>query len=299
MQTQCPHCDTRFRVTENQVNAADGFVRCGICQGVFNAFEVANDHGDQASLLDEIEPADVKSIERSDTDENMDGITAESSDSHREAAESGADAANDDDREFDQVDETAASRKDAFDFFDEDINEPLPHVVPDKFKDDYASRGPSAISTLLWSVAILLLTATFILQYIWFNREQFHQVPEVRAAIKFLCEKVDCSKLSMRDPQKIKLVSRNIYTHPDEKEALMINLTFKNDAEFAQPFPIMQIAFSDVRGGIVAARRFSPQEYLRLDNPQIRLLQPFTSIDISLAIKDPGKQAMTYEFDFL
>ena len=51
MQTQCPHCDTRFRVTESQINTADGFVRCSVCKEVFNAFEVAELHDHQQSLL--------------------------------------------------------------------------------------------------------------------------------------------------------------------------------------------------------------------------------------------------------
>lgn len=39
MQTRCPHCQTTFRVSEAQLNAAKGKVRCGKCQQVFNARE--------------------------------------------------------------------------------------------------------------------------------------------------------------------------------------------------------------------------------------------------------------------
>ena len=35
--TQCPHCLTSFRVTDNQLEAADGLVRCGACLGIFSA----------------------------------------------------------------------------------------------------------------------------------------------------------------------------------------------------------------------------------------------------------------------
>ena len=35
--TQCPHCQTRFRVTHNQLSVARGVVRCGHCLQVFNA----------------------------------------------------------------------------------------------------------------------------------------------------------------------------------------------------------------------------------------------------------------------
>ncbi|MFO7602638.1 MAG: DUF3426 domain-containing protein [Gammaproteobacteria bacterium] len=39
MQTRCPHCQTTFRVSQTQLDAAHGKVRCGNCQQVFNARE--------------------------------------------------------------------------------------------------------------------------------------------------------------------------------------------------------------------------------------------------------------------
>ncbi|PZE09298.1 DUF3426 domain-containing protein, partial [Pseudomonas sp. 57B-090624] len=35
--TQCPHCQTSFRVSRAQLGAAQGAVRCGACLHVFNA----------------------------------------------------------------------------------------------------------------------------------------------------------------------------------------------------------------------------------------------------------------------
>ena len=39
LQTQCPKCETRFRVTDEQLGIAKGKVRCGNCLSVFNAIE--------------------------------------------------------------------------------------------------------------------------------------------------------------------------------------------------------------------------------------------------------------------
>lgn len=39
LHTQCPHCQTRFRVTEEQLEVAKGRVRCGSCMQIFNAIE--------------------------------------------------------------------------------------------------------------------------------------------------------------------------------------------------------------------------------------------------------------------
>lgn len=39
--TQCPHCQTRFRLTPEQLNVAAGHVRCGACLEVFHAADAA------------------------------------------------------------------------------------------------------------------------------------------------------------------------------------------------------------------------------------------------------------------
>ena len=48
MLTQCPNCQTTFRVTTEILRVADGQVRCGRCQTQFDALD---------RLIDENEPA--------------------------------------------------------------------------------------------------------------------------------------------------------------------------------------------------------------------------------------------------
>lgn len=43
--TQCPHCNTRFRVARSQLRAARGAVRCGSCLQVFNAAKQLQEQG--------------------------------------------------------------------------------------------------------------------------------------------------------------------------------------------------------------------------------------------------------------
>ena len=300
MQTQCPHCDTKFRVTETQLQAADGFVRCGVCEEVFNAIEVASQHKHQVSLLENV-PAKESPVKESPTEE----LTTEKQPAAETEGNENIEALPDD--EAVNFNETTAANepgKDAFDFFNEESNASLPHVVPDKFRDPYSSQTPSVASTVLWSIGILLLTATLIIEYVWFNRDQLNNIPELQAAINTLCQQVECKNISIRDPANIELITRNIYSHPNEKSALMVNVTMKNNAAFAQPYPVMQIDFSDIRGNIVAARRFWPKEYLASEHQQGNTEQPYllqanTSASITLEIQDPGRQAMTYEFNFL
>ena len=71
MQTICPHCQTVFKVSDEHLKAADGYVRCGICKEVFNALET-DLSGEEAAAETEItntaETATQKEIEPDNTD---------------------------------------------------------------------------------------------------------------------------------------------------------------------------------------------------------------------------------------
>jgi len=55
MHTTCPHCQTVFRVTSEQLNMARGKVRCGYCQTIFNALDSLEDEWHEAPP----EPSDL------------------------------------------------------------------------------------------------------------------------------------------------------------------------------------------------------------------------------------------------
>ncbi|WP_197474855.1 MJ0042-type zinc finger domain-containing protein, partial [Oleiphilus sp. HI0079] len=61
--TRCPHCKSTFEVTESQLSAASGKVRCGACMEVFDALAyLINSHAESDR---EIEAADIPEDELS------------------------------------------------------------------------------------------------------------------------------------------------------------------------------------------------------------------------------------------
>lgn len=67
--TRCPHCDTRFRVTDEQLNVANGKVRCGHCMEVFDARSHADTgkNGDAGTA----ETDSYESFSASDPDDDL------------------------------------------------------------------------------------------------------------------------------------------------------------------------------------------------------------------------------------
>lgn len=178
-------------------------------------------------------------------------------------------------------------------------DEPLRDIFPDKYR--HAESGKSVWSTITWSIASIALILSLIAEIAWFNRNQLHQNASLKPWIEQFCEISGCKLVAIREPEKIEMLNRNVYTHPNAKNALMVTVTVLNHAEHDQPYPDVQIDFSNVRGGLVAARRFTPEEYLRLDHDsaQQAMIPAGSDASFTLEIQDPGKEALTYEFSFL
>lgn len=184
------------------------------------------------------------------------------------------------------------------DLFDHSVFEPAARdVIPQQLRD--ADQRASIWSGIAWSLAIVLLALALVAEYAWFNRNELQQHAELKPWLEKFCQYAYCQLEPLRDTDKIEMLSRNVYTHPNTRNALMVAVTMANRADHAQPWPDVKIAFSNVRGGTVAARRFTPAEYSSDPATLSALLPSNTEVSFTLEIQDPGKDALTYEFSFL
>ena len=94
-------------------------------------------------------------------------------------------------------------------------------------------------------------------------------------------------------------IEREVRDHPQVDDALLIHVTFANQAEFVQPYPVFAVSFSDVSGTAVAARRFRPDEYLSDTRNTAGGMQPGERAQLMLEVVDPGERAVSFQFDFL
>ncbi len=174
-------------------------------------------------------------------------------------------------------------------------------VIPPELRAE-SRKGKSRygfIGTLLLSIAIMLSIIAGLLQYAYYNRDSLVKIPELRPWIEKACLMVSCNLPAPRDTSLIILSSKNIFTHPNTENALMISATIINQAEFEQDFPIIELRFENVRGKTIAGRRFHAEEYLGIPESQLRKMQPDTPVNFNLEIKDPGSDMVSYEFSFL
>jgi hypothetical protein len=89
-----------------------------------------------------------------------------------------------------------------------------------------------------------------------------------------------------------------VQAHPSVAGALMISASVRNDAAFAQPYPVVTITLSNAQGQRIAMRRLQPREYLDDDTIRQRGLAPGGSAVLLLEVEDPGNKAVAFEFTF-
>ncbi|MDD2815342.1 MAG: DUF3426 domain-containing protein [Thiotrichaceae bacterium] len=269
MQTQCPHCDTTFRITAQQCQAAQGLVRCSHCTQVFNALEHLSDV-----------PADFKLPTVQKTAQLQQSLEHSLDTSERSLDEDTASVLGD---EYEQ------------EYDDEDI--------PDLFEQD-AHQKRSLLGLLFWMLLVFLGLGILAGQYIWWaQRDWALQHPELRPALISACEWLECTLPTTRNLDSFKVQRHIIRPHPTLPNAIQFDATFVNTAIFPQPYPDIQLTFENVGAQPLARRRFKPSEYLHTQKPDAELAAG-ASVHLRLelvdmgAVIESGRVMEGYHFEF-
>ncbi len=162
-----------------------------------------------------------------------------------------------------------------------------------------AAGGGGWFKTLSWALANLALIAVLLGQYAYFNREEMAQYPELRPWLSGLCGLIACDVPLRKDASRIALTNRVVQSHPSHEHALLIDATLVNEAAFTQPYPVVELRFSDLNNNSVAGRRFRPYEYLPQGINIKQGMAPKEPLRFSLEIADPGKEAVSFQFNLL
>lgn len=170
-------------------------------------------------------------------------------------------------------------------------------LLSDIGDDTEARSGPSGRTLAAWVGVNLVLIVALFGQILLVQRDVFAQDPTLRPVLARMCSLVDCTLPPRRAVDRIELVRRNVYAHPNVDDALIIDITFANNAPFAQPYPILTVSLGDIRGEPLIRRNFRPPEYLPGPDPDGRMA-PGSPLHVTLEVNDPGREARTFEIDF-
>ncbi|MEW9625525.1 zinc-ribbon and DUF3426 domain-containing protein [Rhodanobacter geophilus] len=149
-----------------------------------------------------------------------------------------------------------------------------------------------------WVLACTTLALALALQLAWVGRDQLIRAQPLGGWLRDACAALGCRLPLVAAPEQLHLLASNVESHPNAAHALMISLSLRNEAAFAQPWPVVVVTLSDARGRRLVMRRLLPTDYL--DDPGIlhRGLAPGATTALLLEVQDPGDQAVAYEFGF-
>lgn len=147
-------------------------------------------------------------------------------------------------------------------------------------------------------VVIAVLLALLGLQIVLADRERLAADARWRPLVSGLCGVLGCSVPPWREPQALVLLAREVAPHPQRRDALRARASFRNEARWPQPWPRLLLTLSDVDGRAVAARAFTPEQYLG-GAPATALVAPGQTVDIALEIREPSVETVSYAWDLL
>lgn len=252
MYTRCSECQTLFRVTREQLNAARGQVRCGRCGMTFDAL---------ASLREEV-------------------ALPEEDDARQEARTT-----------FTLAPESETESP----LDDEDVDESIV-----SYADLLAPPPREPVKRWPWVFAVVVCALALAALAIHAQRENLagHERigPYISDIYSYFGRPVGLDP--EYDLRAFSLLHHELVSHARSGDALHLSGVLYNEANFAQPWPTLELRLEDRFGDIVAARRLEPEEYLRNPPAPGEPMPAGARRAIEIAFVDPGEDAVGFSIDF-
>jgi hypothetical protein len=146
-------------------------------------------------------------------------------------------------------------------------------------------------------LAVPVLIATLVLQVLIADRARLAADATWRPRMEMLCRALHCQLPPWHEPSAFHVTARELRPHPSAQGVLLVTASFRNDAAFAQAWPQLQLSLANLDGEALGQRRFAPRDYLGAE-PSNPLIGPGQSASVTLEVLDPGKRAVSFEFEF-
>lgn len=275
--TTCPHCETRFKVTTDQLLLRNGTVRCGACRQVFDggARLVSDEAADlllNPQVHDEVEStAAVTASEFSPASGKVESNMHDELETLSKAIS----------------DWQVQPRKDLprFDLHlaeEEDIDS-TPEVTPPLVTPPLVSnpaintrtsepafvqeakqkaRRSRVWKTIFWLGIPLLLISLAIQLVIHFRNEIVAQSPESDPAMRVACSYLNCTINLPAQIKQLSLQSSQLRAIPDQVNQFELIALLRNQSPSPQSWPSLELQLKDEIGDIITRKVFLPQNFL-------------------------------------
>ena len=275
--TTCGNCQARFRVTPQQLNARQGQVRCGKCQGVFNGFQA---------------------LERFPDDDTGGRLLAAQEHREREKAERGAtDAA----ETYRTVPRPQAIEMPDVETVDERPPPPPPPrqtYVPPAYlaKELTLDLPPEDPPSRAWWFGVVLVLVVLLAELAFaFRGPMAQRYPALRPSLEVACTWLKCSVPYAREDGFLKLEDSELLEVPGKPTEIALAARIRNLASVSQEYPYLELTLTDNSGQAAARRVLRPTDYLGRPLAPGEVIAPGVEIALQLRLETPRLKATGYE----
>ena len=292
--TLCPHCQTRFRVTTDQLLQRNGTVRCGACHEIFNGGEhlinsketqvqesavTANPIATSASVVaDSQQDTPVENTKPdmlNDLDIFSKAIT-DWQDQPRPLPETNFLKSD----EESELDINTNSEKDQ------------PGFVQQALKKQRRNR---IWKSLLWTGIPLLLIALAIQLSIHFRNEIAASVPEADPYLRAACAELGCTIKLPAHIKALSLQSSQLKTVSVQDNQLELIALMRNQSNSPQEWPSLELQLKDESGQVMARKVFLPASFVGSVDKQKRGIAPNSEHEIRILFELAGGSAADFQ----
>ena len=286
--TTCSHCQSRFRVTPQQLNEKQGQVRCGRCRKVFNGFET---------------------LERFPDDDTGARLLAQ-----REAAARGVEAPPVEpapEEDLPEIESVGSAPPIPVELPREPEPEPEPEPVapppappPVRAAPSRNARGesltleppPRKPVARAWSFGVVLLATVLALEAAFAFRAPLAQrYPATRPALEAACGYVKCTVPWSRQDGLLKLEESEMLEVPGKPSEIALGARIRNLATVAQEYPHLELTLTDFTGQPAARRVLRPTDYLGRALVPGEVMAPGAEMALQIRIETPRIKPTGYE----
>ncbi|WP_369934562.1 DUF3426 domain-containing protein [Xanthomonas tesorieronis] len=171
-------------------------------------------------------------------------------------------------------------------------------IAAPSFIQPSAPRRPVLRAAPWQWIALVGLGLLLALQILVADRQRLGADARWRPWVAGVCQALRCSLPPWREPSAFTMLSREVRPLPGRAGTLQIQATFRNDARWAQAWPLLQLSLADADGRTIGSRVLRPEEYLGRTRPDAATLAPGQSAQVAFQVREPAAGTAAFSFDF-
>jgi len=151
---------------------------------------------------------------------------------------------------------------------------------------------------LLWGLLAFLLFGILLFQLFLQYKDQLRQNPSTAQLTAQICKLAGCEIKQKRALDQFQILRRQVATSEEQPDQLLFSVTFRNNADFAQPYPAIGLLLYTNTDQAAGQRLFQPTDYLGKSDNGTPMLPPGQTVSVDLRIAADNLQLDGFRFDF-